>query len=123
MSSVTRLETRLAAPTIDDGGRRGAAANASISLVAPIAAYQRLATRVIHRALLDLESHSSTERETARTFLAGSPMLRFWCQLAQLNAGRVIARMTVGFADLPRDGADDMSYGPAPAPLASRVIR
>jgi hypothetical protein len=102
---------------------RHSAAPLSSSIVAPIAAYQRLATRVIHRAFLDLESPSTTERETARTFLAGSPMLRFWCQLAQLNAGRVVARMTVGFADVPRDAADAARYGTAPMPMASPVIR
>ena len=62
----------------------------------PIAAYQRLATRVIHQALRDLDSGSMSDRETARTFLSGSPMLHFWCQLAQLNAGNVVAHMASG---------------------------
>lgn len=54
--------------------------------------YRRLATRVIHQALRDLTGASNADRETARRFLAGSPMLRFWCDLAQIRAAHVIAR-------------------------------
>jgi hypothetical protein len=60
-----------------------------------LAAHRRLAARVINQAVRDLESRSSVDRESAREFLAGSPMLHFWCQLAQIDAGHVITRSTV----------------------------
>ncbi len=105
------------------GRRQPLAPSISSSIALPIVGYRRLATRVIHRALLDLESPSKVDRETARTFLAGSPMLRFWCQLAQLNAGRVVAHMTVEGAACSHNGTDVTGYGIAPIPIASPVMR
>ncbi len=66
-----------------------------------LVAHQRLATRVIRQAVRDLDSRSSLDRETARDFLAGSPMLHFWCQLAQINAANVIERATVEWLHAP----------------------
>jgi hypothetical protein len=55
--------------------------------------YRRLAMRVIERALKDLARPEcgGEDRETAREFLAGSPMLLHWCRVATLDPRRVIA--------------------------------
>jgi len=52
-----------------------------------LTAYRHLAMRVLARALRDLASPagSATDRESARRFLSGSPMLSHWCQLAALD--------------------------------------
>lgn len=46
--------------------------------------YRRLAASVIALAVRDLESRSHEDRDSARTFLAGSAMLGFWCHLARI---------------------------------------
>jgi len=51
--------------------------------------YQRVALRVITQAFRDLER--PREAAAARAFLAGSPMLRHWCALAELDAARISA--------------------------------
>jgi len=57
-------------------------------------ACRRLAARVIEQALKDAlrPSGSLTDRESARTFLAGSRMLHYWCELAGFDPGRVTNR-------------------------------
>lgn len=49
--------------------------------------YRHLAVRVIDQALRDLASpaESRNDRESARAFLAGSPMLRLWCEVAEID--------------------------------------
>jgi len=49
--------------------------------------YRRLAMRVIDQALRDLASpaQSASDRESARAFLAGSPMLDHWCEVAEID--------------------------------------
>lgn len=49
---------------------------------------------MIEQALKDAlrPSGSLTDRESARTFLAGSRMLHYWCELAGFDAGRVTNR-------------------------------
>jgi hypothetical protein len=64
--------------------------------------YRRLAVRVLARAVLDVmdPAASFTDRESARVFLAGSAMLRLWCQVAALNPDRIsrsVERVTAGF--------------------------
>lgn len=54
--------------------------------------YRRLAARVIEQALRDLEGPSLGDRSSARAFLAGSSMLWFWCDLAQIRPANVMAR-------------------------------
>lgn len=51
--------------------------------------YQRVALRVITQAFRDLER--PREAAAARAFLAGSPMLRHWCALADLDAASISA--------------------------------
>lgn len=56
--------------------------------------HRHLAARVIHQAFRDVDNPngSPTNRTSARTFLAGSVMLYYWCEVAQLDPRRVIAR-------------------------------
>ena len=49
--------------------------------------YRRLAVRVIEQALRDLagRAESSHDRDSARAFLSGSPMLSMWCEVAEID--------------------------------------
>lgn len=53
--------------------------------------YRHLALHVLARALRDLSSAAggAADRESARMFLAGSPMLSHWCRVAALDPGLV----------------------------------
>jgi hypothetical protein len=55
--------------------------------------YRHLAMHVLARALRDLSNAagSATDRESARLFLAGSPMLFHWCRVAALDP-RLVTR-------------------------------
>jgi hypothetical protein len=55
---------------------------------------RRLAVRVIAQAVRDLSGGvgSRADRESARSFLAGSWMLYRWCEIANLSAAWTIAR-------------------------------
>ena len=57
-----------------------------------ISAYQSLAAEVIATAIDDAISTSPSLRAPAEHFLAGDPMLRFWCAVANLDRAQV-ARM------------------------------
>ncbi len=59
------------------------------------APYRRLAIHVLARALRDLSNPASspTDRESARQFLNGSPMLAHWCRLAALDPRLVAAHL------------------------------
>jgi hypothetical protein len=54
--------------------------------------YRRLAARVITQALHDLHSSSVDDQKSAQTFLSGSDMLCFWCDLAEIQPAYVVAR-------------------------------
>ena len=58
------------------------------------APYRHLAVHVLARALRDLlnPAGSATDRESARLFLTGSPMLSHWCHVAALDPRRVAER-------------------------------
>ena len=57
---------------------------------ADLGPYRNLAMHVLARALRDLlHPASPTDRESARRFLAGSPMLSHWCRVAARDAGLV----------------------------------
>jgi hypothetical protein len=48
--------------------------------------YRDLAVRVLARAFQDLTTPvRSSDRESARVFLAGSGMMRYWCRVASLD--------------------------------------
>ncbi len=55
--------------------------------------YRHLALTVIERAFRDLPDGacSLADRESARKFLFGSPIMRHWCRIAGLDPRRVIA--------------------------------
>jgi hypothetical protein len=57
--------------------------------------YRTLALRVISVAVRDLISpgHPVSERETARAFLSGSPMLTHWCSLADIDPAAIRRQM------------------------------
>jgi hypothetical protein len=62
--------------------------------------YRHLAVHVVTRAFRDLSSGGSpADRESARIFLAGSPMLVYWCRVADLDP-RMVARHAALF-ELP----------------------
>lgn len=70
--------------------------------------YRRLAVRVLTRAVLDVISPAAsfTDRESARVFLAGSAMLRHWCEVAALNPDRItrsVERITTRFVAVSDD--------------------
>lgn len=67
--------------------------------------FRRLAARVITQALRDLKSASADERKSAQTFLNGSAMLGFWCDLAEIRTAHVVARAATGGADGQSDTA------------------
>jgi hypothetical protein len=53
------------------------------------APYRHLALHVLALALRDLSNPaaSRTDRESARRFLTGSPMLMHWCRVAAIEPG------------------------------------
>ncbi len=57
--------------------------------------YRRLAMHVLVRALQDLSNPSASpgDRESARRFLTGSPMLFHWCRVAALDPRLVATHM------------------------------
>jgi hypothetical protein len=56
--------------------------------------YRSLAARVIYQAIRDVRNPHGTPIDTAsaRVFLTGSPMLAYWCEIADLDASCVIDR-------------------------------
>jgi hypothetical protein len=57
-------------------------------------ACRNLAICVIQRAVRDLSAAdaSRADQDSARAFLSGSPMLDQWCEVANLNSSRMVAR-------------------------------
>jgi hypothetical protein len=58
------------------------------------AAHRCLAARVIDQAFRDAcnPNGAPTDSASARAFLSGSPMLRYWCEVAGLDLNGVIVR-------------------------------
>jgi hypothetical protein len=55
-------------------------------------AYRHLAVRVLERAFNDLANPArSSDRESARVFLAGSGMLLHWCHVAALDPSCIVS--------------------------------
>lgn len=75
--------------------------------------YRHLAVRVIDLAFRDLASPlgASADQESARIFLAGSPMFYHWCEVADLDPVWMVARARKLLAH-----SDVTLTGPAPAP-------
>ena len=58
------------------------------------AAHRYLAARVIDQAFRDARNSNGapTDSASARAFLSGSPMLSYWCNVAELDLNCVIVR-------------------------------
>ena len=58
------------------------------------AAHRYLAARVIDQAFRDARNPNGapTDTASARAFLSGSPMLSYWCEVAELDLNYVIVR-------------------------------
>ena len=76
--------------------------------------YRRLAMHVLGRALLDLSNPaaSPSDRESARRFLTGSPMLFHWCRVAALDP-RLVARHMATLPAAGGSGWHARAYGPS----------
>jgi hypothetical protein len=72
------------------------------------AACRHLAVRVIEQAVRDLSASdaSDADRESARGFLSGSPMLYRWCELANVNPSWMMGRATRLMGALLRSASD-----------------
>jgi hypothetical protein len=73
--------------------------------------YRHLALAVIERALRDMMTPacSSAERASAHEFLGGSPAMRHWCRVAELDPRRVIDVANQLIAMVRRDAVADDS--------------
>ena len=58
------------------------------------AAHRSLAARVIGQAVRDVRNPNGapTDSASARSFLSGSPMLSYWCEIAEVDLTCVIDR-------------------------------
>ena len=58
------------------------------------AAHRSLAARVIGQAVRDVRDPNGTriDSASARSFLSGSPMLSYWCEIAEIDLNCVIDR-------------------------------
>ena len=63
----------------------------------PAAAHRSLAARVIDQAVRDVRNPNGppTDSASARAFLSGSPMLSYWCEIAELDLDCVIDRARI----------------------------
>ena len=79
----------------------------SLSSDAEATSYRHLAVRVIDQAFRDLASPagSAAGPERARQFLAGTLMLHHWCEVADLNPERLVARAREVIASADRFSA------------------
>jgi hypothetical protein len=57
-------------------------------------AHRSLAARVIDQAVRDVRNPNGApiDSASARAFLSGSPMLSYWCEIAELDLNSVIDR-------------------------------
>lgn len=76
------------------------------------AAHRFLAARVIDQAVRDVRNPNGalSDSASARAFLSGSPMLSYWCQIANLDLSCVVERARTLMAD-----CDDRRRGSAGA--------
>ena len=67
----------------------------------PAVAHRSLAVRVIDQAVRDVRNPNGlpTDSASARAFLSGSPMLSYWCEIAELDLNSVIVRARTLMAD------------------------
>jgi hypothetical protein len=60
--------------------------------VQPATAHRSVAAHVIEQAVRDVRNPNAapTDGASARAFLSGSPMLSYWCEIAELDLKSVI---------------------------------
>ena len=65
------------------------------------AAHRSLAARVIGQAIRDVRDPNGAriDSASARSFLSGSPMLSYWCEIAEIDVTCVIDRAQTLLAD------------------------
>ena len=65
------------------------------------AAHRSLAARVIGQAIRDVRDPNGAriDSASARSFLSGSPMLSYWCEIAEIDVTCVIDRVRTLLAD------------------------
>ena len=65
------------------------------------AAHRSLAARVIGQAIRDVRDPNGArvDSASARSFLSGSPMLSYWCEIAEIDVTCVIDRARTLMAD------------------------
>ena len=65
------------------------------------AAHRSLAARVIGQAIRDVRDPNGAriDSASARSFLSGSPMLSYWCEIAEIDVTCVIDRARTLVAD------------------------
>ena len=65
------------------------------------AAHRSLAARVIGQAIRDVRDPNGArvDSASARSFLSGSPMLSYWCEIAEIDVTFVIDRARTLVAD------------------------
>jgi hypothetical protein len=72
-------------------------------------AHRFLAARVIDQAVRDARNPNGTvtDRASARAFLSGSPMLSYWCDIANFDLSSVVehARTLIADCDARRRGS------------------
>jgi hypothetical protein len=78
------------------------------------AAHRSLAARVIGQAVRDVRDPNGTriDSASARSFLSGSPMLSYWCEIAELDLHCVVDRartLVAGFDAVAAAGAPPKS--------------
>jgi hypothetical protein len=78
------------------------------------AAHRSLAARVIGQAVRDVRDPNGTriDSASARSFLSGSPMLSYWCEIAELDLNCVVDRartLVAGFDAVAAAGAPPKS--------------
>jgi hypothetical protein len=69
------------------------------------AAHRSLAAHIIEQAVRDVRNPNGvpTDSASARAFLSGSPMLSYWCKIAELDPSRVIDRARILMAGCDAD--------------------
>jgi hypothetical protein len=76
--------------------------------VQPAAGHRSLAAHVIEQAVRDVRNPNGApiDSASARAFLSGSPMLSYWCEIAELDLNSVIdrARTLMAGCDAGRRG-------------------
>ena len=88
------------------------------------AAHRSLAARVIGQAIRDVRDPNGAriDSASARSFLSGSPMLSYWCEIAEIDVTCVIDRARTLLADCDVGQRDRAGSAEVPLRRAASVI-